>query len=1134
MIERYPSGQDAERPPVDDREGVEALRRHQRRSLWGGGGLLTALIVLMAAIGVVSAMKDFAAEQWDLFRIGQSSLSAELRQTDNNNVAIANISDALWTDQQERLRQDGEALLASFNANGRSLSVSAGGSKSLPWLIVERADATLPVSDISRYLGLTRQHSLFAAWTTLFIENPNTLAFAYDPTKSVFLISGISEESQLFGTLHANSRDEVMNRLLAIDAEQRASSTAISTHGGRTIYTLARNPLTGEMSLFTSVGLRSGQQEYLRRVFFQPLTKFSATLDRVAPAAFAIITRDGDTLFSTGAPLTPTRREQVASFIHDHAAQLAANGRMSWHEAGVSTVIGALPGTDWLLIHPYTTKDLWASESTHLLSIIGAAALGIAGLWLLLLRIDRRSVKPALAEAAMVYESEALNRTIIAASPVGMCLVDASAPSVIVKNKRMDDVIGDRDFAPPHAVFALLIERLRGAQGALDQEWPFSVRWPNGSLRQLKVVATPARYREHAAWLCTFHDVTAQLEFEHHLEQARQSAEEARLAAESASHAKSTFVASMSHEIRTPLHGILGHLELLENSPLDAGQHARLERIQQSATALLSIISDVLDFSKIEAGQMDVAPAPFELRQVVEAAALLFAPQAQRKGLSLYFHIAPTLDGAYVSDAHRISQILNNLLSNAVKFTESGRISVNVVRDDAAPDDRTWVRFEVLDSGVGLTPEQQRRLFKPFSQADQSIAQRYGGTGLGLVLCQQLAHLLGGHMDLRSTLGVGSVFRLHIPLTPVVHTRAAREEAPLHGLAVAVLASAPEWRTELGGYLSFKGAKVSLAARWAELPPDMPDDWVLLIVGGETLPVPILNEQRVGHLARVVRAKADGPLSPRYEGDEVQVSCYAGEALLEAVRGDVAKPTPTAVPVPAQQESGKVLLVEDHPVNRELLREQLESLGYTVDEAENGAIALDRWKPGVYRAVLTDLNMPETNGYELAHALRQQDRDIPILAITASALASEQLQCKEAGLSELLLKPLSRDQLDDALRRWIPQHGQASAPSESNGTPSAAPMLSDKVRNAFLQRAREDIAAMDASLANGNTGTLIDAVHSFKGALLMLRELDIAQRCSELEEELREDGLAGLEQELVALRDDLQHLVDRYERRATA
>lgn len=1129
MTESNPLQQDLEPGSSDAREGVKALRRHQRRSLWGGGGLLTALILFMALLGVGSAMREFAANQWDQFRLGQSALSAEFRQGGYNDASIANITDALWVDERDRLERDGETLLPSFQAKGFELAVKAEGRKSLPWLVLARPDSTLPQPDLARYLGLTRQHSLFASWIYLFIEDPNAFTFSYDPTHSFFLLSGVDNESTLLKALHVSTRNEALDQLQAMDERQRESPTAIVTRNGRIVYDLARNPVSGEMALFISVSLRDGANEYLRRVYFQPLAQYRAVLDRIAPGAFAIVSRRGDVLYPSNGTVSVLRRDAIAAFIEAHQAQLTANARMSWHENGVSTVIGVLPGTDWMLVHTYTFKDFWASQAIRVSNILGAALLSIAGLWLLLFWIHRRTVAPALAEAAMVYESEALNSTIITASPVGMCLVDAGTSTLILKNQRMNDVLGDRDFSSGHPVFTQLVEQLRtAATPAGELDWPLSVRWPNGSLRQLKVVATPARYRERDVWLCTFHDVTAQMEFEHHLESARQSAEDARVAAESASHAKSTFVANMSHEIRTPLHGILGHLELLADSPLDATQQARLHRVRQSADSLMGIISDVLDFSKIEAGQMDVAPAPFELRPVVEAAALLFAPQAQRKGVPLYFHIAPTLDGHYISDVHRIGQILNNLLSNAVKFTDSGRILLNVVRDDAAPDDRTWVRFEVLDSGIGLTPEQQRRIFKPFSQADQSIAQRYGGTGLGLVLCQQLAHLLGGHMDLRSTHGVGSIFRLHVPLTAAPGDALERETRPLHGMALVLLTSVQEWRTELGGYLSFQGARVITVGSGQELPTDVPENIVLVLVDNESAPPELSAPENTVHVERIVHVTTDGPLSPQWRDGAVWVSCYAGDALLDAVRGTVAA-TASHASAAAPSESARVLLVEDHPVNRELLREQLESLGYRVDATESGRAALQYWQTGIYRAVLTDLNMPEMSGYDLVKILRERDQEQPIFAVTASALASEKARCKELGVTELLLKPLSLVQLKDALLRWVVPPQAPVVPASSNqGNASSA--LPEKIRQVFLQRALEDIAAMDAALATDNTTQLVAAVHSFKGALMMLRESELAQRCSAMEEELREYGMDGLDEELTTLRNDLHQLTQRYRR----
>jgi two-component system, NarL family, capsular synthesis sensor histidine kinase RcsC len=584
----------------------------------------------------------------------------------------------------------------------------------------------------------------------------------------------------------------------------------------------------------------------------------------------------------------------------------------------------------------------------------------------------------------------------------------------------------------------------------------------------------------------------------------------------------------MSHEIRTPLNGVLGHLELLSRSHLDASQRERLDRIRLSADALLAIISDVLDFSRIEAGQLDIDPVPFKLRPLIEQVALLYAPSAQRKGVRLYFAIDASLSAAYVSDVHRIRQILNNLLSNAVKFTESGRIILRASPGPSTTETAPWLRFQVIDSGIGMNEQQLSQLFEPFSQADASIARRYGGSGLGLALCLQLSHLLGGRMQVESTQSVGSVFTLDIP---VEHADTLDEIVkPLLGRHLALLSGTPEWRAEIGSLLSTWGASVTTAAQPSDLPADTKPAADALVIFG--ISATWSEEEELSLVSRythVIRAYADGPLVPEQRDRAVYVSCYDSQALLTALREKDRKLESAAMPVQSihamdRGVRGRILLAEDNPVNRELIQQQLHELGFEVDAAEHGEAALERWVAGKYLAVLTDINMPQMNGYELAEALRLRDKHIPILAITATALATEKARCREAGISDVLLKPLTLDGLEAVLSRYGSGKGQGAAPVSVTGK-----TFPTRVRRVFVDRGNADLVALRDAMARHDAQGLVDVIHGFKGALLMLGESDAAKACSQVESSLREGDVGGAEDALPGLLQILQEVVGRYE-----
>lgn len=494
--------------------------------------------------------------------------------------------------------------------------------------------------------------------------------------------------------------------------------------------------------------------------------------------------------------------------------------------------------------------------------------------------------------------------------------------------------------------------------------------------------------------------------------------------------------------------------------------------------------------------------------------ALLYAPDALRKGVRLYFAVEAPAGQDCIGDVHRLRQILNNLVSNAVKFTASGRI---LLRAELLVDgSASQLRVQVVDSGIGMTAEQAEQLFQPFQQADASVSRRYGGSGLGLALCQQLAHAMGGQVSVQSTVGVGSSFTLWLPVRTQAATTARPQ--PLRGRRITVLSSSPEWRGEFERLLAQWGAAVTVLDHpQAEAAGD-----VLLVVGDHR-PWDREEERQLAAAHRhAVLAYAQGPLNPELRGGYTEVTCYASDALLAAIGADEgAAPAPQANPVPAVNARGRVLLVEDNAVNRELIQQQLEELGFAVDAAEDGQAALALWQDGVYLAVLTDINMPVMDGYALARELRSRGHSLPILAITATALASERERCLAAGIDDLLLKPLNLDRLEAGLTRV-----RVDATPAMDAAPPAA-TVSPAIRRIFVETGDKDLRAIAQARADGDALRLLERVHAFKGALQMLGEKTLAEQCGVIERALR-DGETVDAEALDALQHALQVRLDQY------
>jgi signal transduction histidine kinase/DNA-binding response OmpR family regulator/PAS domain-containing protein len=536
---------------------------------------------------------------------------------------------------------------------------------------------------------------------------------------------------------------------------------------------------------------------------------------------------------------------------------------------------------------------------------------------------------------------------------------------------------------------------------------------------------------------------------------------ESREAAESASRAKSAFLANMSHEIRTPMNGVMGMLDLLRHADLDEQYAGFVDAAYSSADSLLRLINDILDVSKIEAGKLDLESIAFDLEPFVANLLPPLALKAQEKGVDCVCMVDPALPQAFTGDPVRIRQIVVNLLGNAIKFTSEGAVvlSVEPCSGEEYGKPRMRLRVTVRDTGIGIAEEKHHLLFQPFSQGDASTTRQYGGTGLGLVIVRQLAELMKGTVGFTSYPGQGSVFwvELELPVaasaefpSPVV---AKPQADALLGKQVLLLDTHAESRAAIARILSYAGASVQEA---------MAADQAKALLAGQA-------EQRVHFDAVLVDAEvADGiavvhgiRADRRYDAARILLLVpIRGQVIAEEVAGlkDVhllTKPVcrfrllpqllrddpetgqegdtsadsdallvqKSAAPDFSAKERIHLLLVEDNRTNQVVARAILEILGITCEVAVNGRKALEQVQQSRFDAVLMDVQMPEMDGYEATKAMRllpEPLRAIPIIAMTANAMPGDRERCLDAGMSDYLAKPLSVQDVQDVLRRWLP------------------------------------------------------------------------------------------------------------------
>lgn len=671
---------------------------------------------------------------------------------------------------------------------------------------------------------------------------------------------------------------------------------------------------------------------------------------------------------------------------------------------------------------------------------------------------------------------------------------------------------------------------------------------------------------------------TLKQEVDTRIKERTDALETAKLTAEKANEAKSTFLATMSHEIRTPMNGIIGTIDLLRKTQLSTSQFRMTDTVRESSFSLLRILDDILDFSKIEAGKLELETIPLSLVDIIEAVGRILVSVAYQRQIDLKLFVDPRIPDGLIGDPVRLRQILYNLAGNAIKFTQTTpeKIGLVIIKAEMLEEnmDFSQIQFSIIDNGKGMTQRQISYVFQPFNQAEGSITRKFGGTGLGLSICQRLTTLMYGDINVKSQVEQGTEFSVRIPMRRSDEIQYLDKEL-LRDIHLCLFTTDLHNQAHLTAYFDYADAELEVANSFQALlqraqmmkplPPKQAAVWVLdatyeQISANEIdqlLQLPGMSQVQFVVITNQVELSErsndrvyylhSSPICRSHLYDAVLIAAkrkakpvYAGEQVAVAAAPSIEQ---------ARKQKRLVLLAEDNLMNQRVIVDQLNALGYAVEVADDGAIALEKWRKFHYPLILTDLHMPNMSGYDLTSTIRKESLHLSegaeftrIIAVTANALKGEEQKCLSIGMDGYITKPIELATLATMLARWLPHQTESVKPvnahSDTAQQPSPIcfttianflgndPAKHEEHLNYFVKHASDLLANLNRHATSQDRSGVRSVAHQFKAVAKSIGALSLSGQALKLEKAAEESDWAVINEYIRLMQEKYQDVVN--------